>query len=372
MRSGHRQVNATSRVTSARQRSATNAVERARYCPHRSLDSFLWRARALLCAVVLALAAPMAAAQVLVVLSDEADVYREIANDLKRSLAPLREGRLTLDVVSAASAANVRAGHRYELIVTVGVPAAQAVVGTTSPGDAPPVLCLLVSRHAFEALQSRGGTADTQRISAVYVEQPIARQLDLIQLALPGTTRIGTLFGPTSAALAHDLQERARERGFTVNRIDVADAGDVYNALQKVLPGSDVLLALPDPVAVNASTAYGVLVTSYRSQVPVVGFSRALSDAGALLAVYSTAQQQGRQGAEIAARVLTGDAALPPPQYPRYFTVAVNFFAARALGLAMENESTLAEQLAARGRSRSDVDAPSPRDRRSAAQHKGP
>jgi hypothetical protein len=43
---------------------------------------------------------------------------------------------------------------------------------------------------------------------------------------------------------------------------------------------------------------------------------------------------------------------LPRAQYPRYFTVGVNFFAARALGLAVENETTLAAKLAARDRAR--------------------
>ena len=335
------------------------------------------RAHVLLVSAFLALmvfASPPAGAQVLVVVSDEADVYREVADEVKTLLAPLRGGRLSIDIVTAVRSAEARAAHRYELILTVGVPAAREIVGRSSPGDAPvPVLCLLVSRQAFEALPDVNGMANPRRISALYVEQPIARQLDLIQLALPSKTRVGTLLGPTSAALAKELQDRARERGFVVNRIDVADTGSVYNALLKLLAGSDVLLALPDPVAVNASTAYGMLVTSYRSQVPVVGFSRALSDAGALLAVYSTARQQGRQGAEIAARVLTGDAALPAPEYPRYFTVAVNFFAARALGLAMEDESTLAAQLAARGGGRADAgDAPALRDRASASQHKGP
>ena len=375
MRSGHRHVNATPRVTSARQRCATTALAGVPHRPQRSLARSLRTARVLFHGGLLALfaiASPVAAAQVLVVVSDEADVYREVADELKGRLAPLREGRLAVDVVNAVHAVDARAARRYELVMTVGAPAAQTVVGKKSSDDAP-VLCLLLSRQTFEALASGGGTSDMRRVSAVYVEQPIARQLDLIQLALPSKTRVGTLLGPASATLANELQDRARERGFIVNRIDVADTSNVYNALQKVLPGSDVLLALPDPVAVNASTAYGVLVTSYRSQVPVVGFSRALSDAGALLAVYSTPQQQARQGAEIASRVLTGDAVLPAPQYPRYFTVAVNFFAARALGLAMENESTLAEQLAARGRGRSDAgDARSPRDRPSAAQHKGP
>jgi putative tryptophan/tyrosine transport system substrate-binding protein len=307
------------------------------------------------CALVaaLALVASTVSAQVLVVLSDEAAVYQDVAGELKSRLAPLREGRLRIDVVTAAGASALDDGAyaAYELIVTVGLAAAQtAVAHHDARGPLPPTLCLLVSRQTFDGLVKVGATERVRRVSAVFVEQPITRQLDLISLAFPAKSRIGAVFGPTSVALAGDIQDIARDRGFALNRIDVADASGVYPALQKILQHSDLLLALPDPVALNASTAHGVLVTSYRAQVPVVGFSQAMVDAGALVAVYSTARQQGRQGAEIAGRVLTGEAELPAPQYPRYFTVGVNFIAARSLGLRMEDESALAAGLAERSR----------------------
>jgi len=125
----------------------------------------------------------------------------------------------------------------------------------------------------------------------------------------------------------------------------------VYGALQSLLPESDVLLAIPDPVAVNASTIYGLLLTSYRAQVPVVGFSEGLVKAGALLGLFSTASQQGKQGAEIATRILAGDGGLPAPQYPKYFTVRANYSVARSLGLRLEEEAALAATLAPRGES---------------------
>jgi ABC-type uncharacterized transport system substrate-binding protein len=309
---------------------------------------FLHRTIALVCACILAFAAHAVSAQVLVVVSAESAVYQDAARELESRLAPLRDGRLRIDVVSTAeaSALDERRQAGYELIVTVGLTAAQAIVANEH-ASLPPALCVLVPRQALDGLVRSGDSG--RRVSAVFIEQPITRQLDLISLALPGKTRIGVVFGPASSALAQELAGEARERGLTLNPVDVADAAGLYAALQKILPTSDLLLALPDPVALNASTAHGVLVTSYRSQIPVIGFSQGMVDAGALVAVYSTSRQQGRQGAEIAARVLAGGE-LPPPQYPRYFTVAVNFFAARSLGLAMDDEATLAAALAERAR----------------------
>jgi putative tryptophan/tyrosine transport system substrate-binding protein len=326
---------------------------------------FLYRTAASLrsfgLAAALVLAASTASAQALVVLSDESAVYQDVAGELKDRLALLRGGRLRIDVVTAAGAAKFdeRGYAAYEVIVTVGLPAAQTVVANQNgAATLPPTLCLLVSQQSFEGLAG-GAAGRGSRVSAVFVEQPIARQLDLVSLAFPAKSRIGAVFGPASVALAQEVQDGARERDLALNRIDVTDASGVYPALQKVLKDSDLLLALPDPVALNASTAYGVLLTSYRAQVPVVGFSQGLVKSGALLAVYSTARQQGRQGAENAGRVLTGEGGLPAPEHPRYFTVAVNFFAARSLGLQMEDEAALAAALAERSRHPPDPRKPS-------------
>lgn len=307
--------------------------------------------------VVLMLAASASTAQVLVVLSDDSAVYHDVAAELKSRLGALREGTLRIDVATAPAAvpdATTEAHH--ELIVTVGAAAARDVVTRRDgTGKLAPTLCVLVPRRTFEALPKTGGESTPRAVSAIFIEQPLARQLDLIALALPDARRIGVLFGPESMALAEDLQDLARARGFDIDQVVVGAPADVGKGLQKVLARSDVLLALPDPIAVNASTAYGMLATSYRAQVPVVGFSRAFVDAGSLASVYSTPKQEGRQAAEIAAAVLNGGAPLPPPQYPRYFTVGVNFFAARSLGIMMENEAVLSQALAARSEASPDA-----------------
>lgn len=308
-----------------------------------------------------ALFATGALAHVLVVVSDDSPVYQQAADEIKARLAPLREGRLRIDVLDpehAASSVDADGKTSFELIVTIGLGAAQAIA---SRHPIQPTLCLLIQKQSFDELARRDALSG-RRMSAIFLEQPVARQLDLVALALPGKTQIGAVFGPASAALAPAIEESARQRGLEVKRADVDDARDLYAAMQKVMSQSDVLLALPDPVALNASNARDFLMTSYRARVPVVAFSQAFVDAGAVVAVYSTPRQQAREGAEIAASMLTGNATLPLPDYPRYFTVGVNFFAARALGLKIDDQTALANALAtlasARARSRGSSTSP--------------
>jgi ABC-type uncharacterized transport system substrate-binding protein len=205
----------------------------------------------------------------------------------------------------------------------------------------------MIPRQSFEKLAPAAASGHNPRLSALFIDQPLARQLDLVRRALPGKRQVGVILGPTSAALQNELKLRARERALNLNLAEVTDSAGIYAALQTVVHKSDVLLVVPDPVATNADTVYGLLLSSYRAQIPVVGFSEGLAKAGALVSVFSTARQQGDQGAEIAARVLSGAGALPPPQYPKYFTVRTNPSVARSLGLRMEDEAALAAALAA-------------------------
>jgi putative ABC transport system substrate-binding protein len=303
-------------------------------------------------AILLWAVAMSSAAQLVVVLSDESASYQEVVGELRARVAPVREGRIRINAVTAQHVASgdatVFAGT--ELVVTVGLSAAQATIAHEAMLAAPPLtLCLLIPRQSYERLRPSPTSGRERRLSAVFIDQPLSRQLDLIRIALPDKVRVGVILGPSSELLKDEFREKARERALVPKFAEVVEASGVYGALQKVLPESDLLLALPDPVAVNAATAYGLLLTSYRAQVPVIGFSEGMAKAGALLALFSTPSQQGKQGAEIVSRMLAGALDLPAPQYPKYFTVRVNFSVARSLGLRIEEEATLAAALAARG-----------------------
>lgn len=289
-----------------------------------------------------------ASAQVLVVLSDESAGYQEVAQEFRDRLAALSEG-VRVDVIPAqrlgASDASTAAGS-YALVVTVGLTAAQSVVQRQNTSSAPiRTLCLLIPRQSFGRLAASRTAPGDRRLSALFIDQPLSRQLDLIRAVLPERRRVGVIYGPTSRELADELRDKAHARKLTLVGAEVSDATGVYGALQRILPESDVLLALPDPVAVNAGTVYGLLLTSYRAQVPVAGFSEGWVKAGALVSLFSTARQQGQQGAEIASRALSGETALPLPQYPKYFTVRVNGTVARSLGLHIEDQGTIAATL---------------------------
>jgi len=309
-----------------------------------------WRVRFLHAwfALAASLCAPQAGAQVLLVLSDESAGYQAVAEEVRSGLKQSRDGKLRVDaaVASRMADADTASLDSYELVVTIGLAAAQQTLSREKDLPTPPrTLCLLIPRQSFERLLPSAGRARDSRVSAVFIDQPLSRQMDLLRVALPEKKRVGVILGPSSLDLESELARQAREHTLALTVARITERAGLYAALQNVLPASDLLLMLPDPLVSNADTVYGLLLTTYREQLPVIGFSEGLLNAGALLSLYSTAHQQGRQGAEIAREMLARAGSLPEPQYPKYFTVRVNVSVARSLGLHLPAEEALAAAL---------------------------
>ena len=282
---------------------------------------------ALLAAVLLS--ATPAAAQVLLVLSESGGAYEETAEAFRgelRRLAPQQS-------VVTITAKELTALGEYPLVVTLGSQAARSVA---AQGQRPPTIHSLLPRTAYERIPGLKEGRD----SAVLLDQPASRQIDLIRLALPGFNRLALLEGRESQNLVGRLADAARERKLVVVRETVLENSDLYPALQRATAEPAVLLATPDSGVFNSYSIQNVLLTAYRQHSPVVGFSAAYVRAGAILGLYSTAAQIGRQTAEMA-RVALAGGPLPPPQAPRYFEVGSNPQVARSLGIALEEPEVL-------------------------------
>ncbi|NNM81244.1 MAG: hypothetical protein HKL98_01375 [Burkholderiales bacterium] len=222
------------------------------------------------------------------------------------------------------------------LIVAFGVDGAKAA---EKLDPSIPVLDIFIPARSYLAVgQTREG------ISAIYIDQPIERQLRFIRLALPQSSRVGVLLGPDSRSLLPGIRQSAEHAKLEIVPEELSDPANLFVRLRSLLSRCDVLLAVPDPLVYNGESISGILLTAYRHGIPLVGFSASYEKAGALLALYSTAEQIGTQAVEfILDYVRTGK--MPPPAYPVYFTVGVNRYVARSMGMDMPDESMLEEKM---------------------------
>lgn len=301
-------------------------------------------------AAVFASGVAVASTEVLVVIAQKSPTHEEALSALRASLSGVSDRELTLRIMTTDefSSSGPRATDRKlpGLVVTLGTDAAAAVLRQDLPI---PTYCTFLPQAAYTALAGERG-AKRSSLSALYLDQPFARQLRLVRLALPKRTRVGMVLGPDSQKYERALRSSAAAAGIMLHVETINDEKQLVVALHHVLDNADILLAVPDALVFNRHTVQNVLLTTYRLGKPVVGYSRAYVTAGALLAVYSTPAQIGRQiGEALRAMLNKSGRPLPAAGYPRYFSVEVNERVARSLDIEPGRAEELTRRLAGTG-----------------------
>lgn len=285
----------------------------------------------LLLAAGLALASRAVPASVLVVSSERSAAFEQAADAMSAELR--RDGDAERTVVRLLSEElDAYQGPAPRLYMALGTEACMVLARTERKA---PVLCTLLPRASFERVLRESGRRSGTQLSALYLNQPVGRKLDLVKLALPNAHRIGVLLGAESQQQEAVLRTAASVRNLKVVSVAIKPDEPLFNGLKKVIDEADLLLALADPQVYNSASIQNILLTSFRAQVPMMAFSPAYVRAGALLAVYSTPEQIGRQAGAMARAVLNGQP-LGAPQFPLLFEIGVNEHVARSLGLKLD------------------------------------
>ena len=277
-------------------------------------------------------------------LSESGGAYAEAAEAIR---AELQHGSSTAEIVAAPwRELNGQPEPAPRLVVAIGV---AALRGMQESGRPLPLLATLVPRAVWAGSAAASPSGRPQ--SAVWLDQPVSRQFDLLRLAMPSRLRVGVLLGPDSRIFESDLQRTATERNMSAIAARTDGVESLSAVLQHVLEDADVLLALADPHVYNGATIQNILTSAYRRRIPLAGFSPTYVKAGALLALYSTPAQVGTQAGEIVRAYLMGRP-LPPAQGPRDFSISVNTDVARSLGISIEPDAAAkwSEQLHAKER----------------------
>ena len=268
------------------------------------------------------------AGNITLVLSDQGGPYAEFANAFGEAL----EGSNWKIAVSGKSA-DPLAGPP-DLIVTAG---GEALRQALARPPSVPIIATLLPRQTYEKILADSGKA-RGRTTAIYLDQPPARQAAFLRQLLPSQKRVGMLVSNETRALIGPFRLAFANVGLTLDSEDSDTGSTLLPALNALLPRVNVLLAIPDSTIYKRDNIKAILITSYRHQRPVIAFSAAFVNAGALAALYSTPTQIARQTADI---VAASGTTLPPPTAPNLFAIAINQNVALALGLSVPDEATI-------------------------------
>ncbi len=303
---------------------------------HRTSRTTHW-GRRLLCGVLMLLNSVLAHAkgEVLLVLSDISPSYEQVKQAVQDSShAPVRV--VTLDRLQPQDSRN-------SLIVAIGSRACEQMLRTYHPGTR--MICSFLPSSTFKQLRSTllPGSADIN-ISAIFIDQPLARQVRLARMIGPSAEVLGTALGQNSQDLKTDLEQYAASEVFTLALAELKSSDNPIQVLTPVVESSDLFLVIPDSSIFNRAISKWLLYLSLKHQVPVIGFSKSYTDAGATASVHSSPHQIGQQTGEWLNKMAAGEP-LPAQAYPVYFEVSINPVAARTLGLELPTPAALQRQL---------------------------
>jgi len=289
----------------------------------------------------------------LIVRSGDAPAYLAVESSFRAGISQYLEKLVSIKSLSVSDSSDrkkldvffsVNKQKQFDLVITVGAQATHDVLNLAPDS---PVLSIFIPRQTYHAIVDQAPYAglDVSR-SSIYLDQPDER-LILLSKSIARTGAKVSLFGSSDVGRA--LKTR------TCDGVDLSYLmGNVSrypellssNYLKRTLKHSDILIATAKLVKQSPNAIKWMLYMAYQRNVPVIGYSRAFVDAGAIAAVYSSPENIGRQAAEVflLQRQQAGNK-LPASVYPAYFQVSVNQNVAEALGFQHLNEDFLRKTL---------------------------
>lgn len=265
----------------------------------------------------------------------------EFINQFQAELVKRKHINLRTNVITLSGAEKLVVAENSELVIALGVKALEA---SSKLKHTTPVIGVFTPLPVFNSFLLKS-KRDLGNFSAIVLDQPYARQMSLIKQILPEAKTLGILLGSTSSQYGDFLKEEGEKSGFSILEENVNQDTELIPKLKKLLETTDALVAIPDPLIYNQGTVQPILLTSYRYQKSIFGYSQSYVRAGGLAAVYSSSKQLAKQAAEIAIKSQQAPSELPPPQAPKYFSIMLNYQVARSLNIPLQDEETIYKKM---------------------------
>ena len=278
---------------------------------------------------------------VLLLLSSSASYYQETAKQLRTQLAQRQHsGQLRLTSQTLLKLKNQPEPPDTDLVIAIGSRAASYVANQQWPT---PTLNILLPRATYLQIQQQR-PANTAPATAIYIDQPLSRVVALATALPLSLQTIGAVSGGQSNDQSSQLETLLNDQGIDFIHRHLSPTQKPIQVLRPLFAKSNLFIAIPENGVFNRAIAKWILSLSFQQKIPVIGFSKAYTDSGALVSVFSTPEDIGKQAAEVVSG-WQSNGQLPPEEgiYPRYFTIKTNPVVARAMDidLARLNENLL-------------------------------
>ena len=288
--------------------------------------------------------------RVLVISSGNTSTYNNIIDIIQSRVTSSktvakRVPDITFDIMSLNTTTTEqikRSIREHDLLLTIGQ---RAMASVTKAKSLPPTIMTLIPKQSYDKHRSALHKINKQ-ITAIFIDNPLERQVILAKILLGGTHSLGVLVGERAPYDKRTIKSVTQKFGLKSQIVSVKKTDNLIRKLSEVINDSDSFLALPDAQIFNRSTAKNILLTTYRQRTPIIAYSASYVRAGALAAVYSTPEQIADQTANTLIKFLTnGPAATNKDSHPSDFEISINSNVAKSLGIPVPSESQIKSEL---------------------------
>ncbi len=232
----------------------------------------------------------------------------------------------------------------YPLLIAVGSKATEFAMRFADSNSI--IISTFIPSQRFRQLSQQYASALNQRqvsTTAIFLDQPLERQLRLASQIKPELKSLGFTLGPDSEYILPALEQAAAQKKFSLNYQNLTLEDNPIQRIQPIMESSDLFLVIPDQSTLNKTTAKWLLYMSLRNHVPLLAFTENYVKAGAVAACITTPEEIGRFTAEQLHLIVGGT--LPPPSFSPYFKVITNPRVARQIGLSIKTAERLQQQI---------------------------
>lgn len=258
-------------------------------------------------------------------MGDSAPASRQMADALVRKIHNAK-------IIAEAEAPLQK--RKNALYIVVGQSALQSLVSQNIDAS---ILAVLTSSQAFRSIVEASPKGRSRDISAIYADASPFSQLKLAASLAKNHASMVTFLSAKTAYLRPILLRAASQAGVDLEIVQLSGNELLTQELDETASARGVL-ALPDSTLYTAENIRAMLITTYRQNQFVIGFSSSFVKAGALASTYSTIEDISSQAVELL-REYNANGRFPAAQYPKYFGVSVNDNVARSLNIIISDET---------------------------------
>lgn len=273
---------------------------------------------------------------VLVVLSTDAQPYREAFTSLHEHLTSQEQHVSFVLLTDLLEDEDKYLNDQTDACVGVGTQAAVWLHRNAAP-DVTVAYCMVASPEDVGLTKGRPAHGVTTQI-------PLTEQIQFISRVLPRARTIGMIYNADSekSRLLYERVAKAVPETWRLRAVSKDEEKTVAETIEELFSSDvDVVWTAPDSSIYDIPTVRTLLLAAMRHKTPVFGFSPQFVRAGALFGVGVSPADQGSQAAAILMRELkrggadsTSTQESISPEPPKFVT-AVNLIVAEKLGMEL-------------------------------------